>query len=290
MTNNTKQIDLSDTTNIWEISRLNNTVKENSKTFERDFEFITMTNMEENKGPAVPSKEENPTTDSQVEAAEENGLDMRVDSEANKATVAQGEPSPSHLNGSQPHGVPSQRSPVPAAIPPTVGRTSNFSISSILSGGGKNEVVKEGRDSQRQEDGGAKESLDREKEEQHREALSSAHAALMSEHMEKLGHAFTQVHPGSGGLHPSAALLGMRPDYLYHAAAAAAAGLRGLSSLPGGLPAHPLHPGATSPGAAQDLSTRDDKHAPGKPIPWHPWFSHHPFLPMSYANGKYKFL
>ena len=248
-----------------------------------------MTNMEENKGPAVPSKEENSTTESSLDSAEENGLDMRVDSESNKApAAAQGEPSQSHVvNGSQPHGVPSQRSPVPAAVPPTVGRSSNFSINSILSGGGKNEVMKEGRDSQRQEDGDAtKESLEREKEEQHREALSSAHAALMSEHMEKLGHAFTQVHPGSGGLHPSAALLGMRPDYLYHAAAVAAAGLRGLSSLPGGLPTHPLHPGATSPGTAQDLSTRDDKHTPGKPIPWHPWFSHHPFLPMSYANGK----
>ena len=253
--------------------------------------YITMTNMEESKGPVVPNKEENQNAESHSDrhsssSTEENGLDMRVDTD--KSPAGGQELSQSHTDGPQPHGVPSQRSPVPAAIPPTVGRTSNFSISSILSGD-KSESMKDGKDSQRPEDN-ARESLkeptDREKDDHHREALSSAHAALMNEHMEKLGHAFTQVHPGSGGLHPSAALLGMRPDYLYHAAAAAAAGLRGLSSLQGGLAAHPLHPGATSPGSAQDLSTRDDKHAPGKPIPWHPWFSHHPFLPMSYSNGK----
>ena len=251
--------------------------------------------MEESKAPAVPNKEDNSSNESQVErrlsSAEESGIDMRVDSENSKSSVGQGEASQSQVRGSQPLGMPSQRSPVPAAVPPSVGRTSNFSISSILSGAGKTEPSKEGKDSQRNEDNArepSKKSNDREKEEQHRETLSSVHAALMNEHMEKLGHAFTQVHPGSGGLHPSAALLGMRPDYLYHAAAAAAAGLRGLTSLPGGLPHHPLHPGATSPGSAQDLSVRDEKQTPGKPIPWHPWFSHHPFLPMSYAGGKFK--
>ncbi len=202
---------------------------------------------------------------------------------------------------SPPHGVPSQQSPVPAAVPPVAvtGKASNFSISSILGGaggggGGSRSATESlssgsrGKDSEdeRERRDEARDGQDDPQPVTPRDAEKSSHASLMSEHMEKLGHAFTQVHPGSGGLHPSAALLGMRPEYL-HYAAAAAVGLRGLAGIPGAVPppppsAHPLHPSAQQ--AALDAASKEDKLSPGKPIPWHPWFSHHPFLPMSYGG------
>ncbi len=275
--------------------------------------------MEESKGPAATAGKEESHPEKPAEAErrgsvpEERGLDMRV-MDSKRDSEVSGTQNHTQSNGQPSHGVPSQQSPVPAAVPPpsVVGRSSNFSISSILSGSGKNDSHKE---TSKEHEAEGKESAQRDLERdlvaqelQHREALSSAHAALMTEHMEKLGHAFTQVQPGSGGaggvgvgvgagaggIHPSAALLGMRPEYLYHAVAAA--GLRGLTSLaaataPGaaaaltGLPPphHPLHAGPPTPASPG----QDEKHSPGKPIPWHPWFSHHPFLPMSYTNGKH---
>ncbi len=264
------------------------------KKLESNFFADIMTNMDESRDSREQSVEENKENNNQGQ--NEKSVESEKPAEKNES---QSEHSRSSREvgavNSPPHGVPSQQSPVPAAVPPVVvtGKASNFSISSILGGGGGSRSASEslssgsrGKDS---DDEKERRDEAREGQPDHpqpltRDAEKPSHASLMSEHMEKLGHAFTQVHPGSGGLHPSAALLGMRPEYL-HYAAAAAVGLRGLAGIPGAVPppppsAHPLHPSQ----AALDASGKEDKLSPGKPIPWHPWFSHHPFLPMSYGG------